>query len=195
MEMDLKSLANAQEIIRQHAQSQALKADLVESTPKCQRHVVMALSGGSSNPTPRPSSQSPGKQRMKYDTNTRGREKGRGGEAQRSGRSSQAASNSRVCWNCDEVTNDHFANTCPKPQKKIDDPYRSVTPYPRGRSGSKERGGATQGSETYRMLKGIYGNEPLKTAEGQPELEASLKTWFRVFGGGLVQSSTFFLLL
>ena len=92
---------------------------------------------GSSNPTPRPSSQFPGKQRKKYDTNTRGRDKARGGAAQSSGRSSQDPSNSRVFWNCDEVTNDHFANTCPKPQKKKDDPNRSVTPYPRRRSGSR----------------------------------------------------------
>ena len=133
MEMDPKSWARAQEIIRKHAQDIALKADLVEVTPKNQGHVVNAMSGGSRNPTPRPSSQCSGKQRKKYDTNTRGRDKARGGEA----RSSRDPSTSRVCWNCEEVTNDHFANTCPKPQKKKDDPNRSVTPYPRGRSGSR----------------------------------------------------------
>ena len=89
-----------------------------------------------------------------------GREQGRGGVARSSGRSSRDPSNSRVCWNRDEVTNYHFANTCPKPQKRRDDPNRSVPPYPRERSASKEQGGATQGSETYRMLKGFYGKNP-----------------------------------
>ena len=116
MDMEVKSWSSAQEIIRKYAQSQALKADLVERTHKNQGHIVMKLSEGSSSPAPRPSSQSPGKQRKKYDSGFRGREKTRGGEAQGSERSSRDPSNSRVCWNCDEVTNDHYANTCPKPQ-------------------------------------------------------------------------------
>ena len=149
MEIDPKSWARAQEIIRKHAQSQAFKADLVESTPKNQGHVVMALSGGSGNPTPRPLSQSPGKQRKKYYTNTRWRDRAKGvGEALSSGRSSREPRNSRICWNCDEITNNHYTNTCQKPQKNKEDPSRSVTPYPnRGRSSSRERGGASQGSE------------------------------------------------
>ena len=118
MEMDPRPFARAKEIIRKYAQSQALKADLVESTPKNQGHVVMALSGGSGSPTPRQSTQSPGKQRKKYASNSRRRDKARGWEAQSSGRSSRDPSSRRVCWNCDEVTNNHFANTCPKPQKK-----------------------------------------------------------------------------
>ena len=73
-----------------------------------------------------------------------------------------------VCWNCDEVTNDHYANTCPKPQKKKDDPNRSVTPYPRGRSSSRERGGASQGGETYRMLKGSFVKKPWLALDRQP---------------------------
>ena len=63
IEMDPKSWSRAQKIIRKYAQSQALKSDLVDSTPKNQGHVVMALSGLSGSPTPRPSSQSPEKQR------------------------------------------------------------------------------------------------------------------------------------
>ena len=122
-----------------------MKADLVESRPKNQGLIVSAMSGGSKNATPRPSSQSPGKQRKKYDTNTRGRERAKGGESQSSGRNSRSASNSRARWNCDEVTNNHYANTCPKPQKRKDDHNKSVTPYPnRGRSISKEQGGASQ---------------------------------------------------
>ena len=34
MDMDVKSWATAQEIIKKYAQSQALKADLVESAPR-----------------------------------------------------------------------------------------------------------------------------------------------------------------
>ena len=98
----------------------------------------------------------------------------RGGEAQSSGRSSWDPFNSRVSWNCDKVTNNYLANKCPKPQKKKYDPNRSVTPYPnRCRSGSRERGGVSEGSETYRMLKGFYGKEPLVTMKGESELEAS----------------------
>ena len=89
MDMEVKSWSSAQEIIRKFAQRQALKANLVESTPKNQGHIVMKLSEGSSSPAPRPSSQSPGKQRKKYNSGSRGREKTRGGEAQGSGWSSR----------------------------------------------------------------------------------------------------------
>ena len=113
------------------------------------------------------------KTKKKHDTNTRGRDRARGGESQSSGRSSREPSNSRICWNCDEVTNDHYTNTCQKPQKNKEDPSRSVTPYPnRGRSSSRERGGASQGSKTYRMLKGFYGKEPLVRMEGEELLDA-----------------------
>ena len=135
----------------------------------------MKLSEGSSSPAPRPSGQSPGKQRKKYDSGSRGREKTRGGEGQGNGRSSWDPSNSRVCWNCDEVTNNHYANTCPKPQKKKDDPNRLVTLYPRGRclSSSRERGGASQGSETYRMMKGSFGRKPWLAQNKQPGPEGT----------------------
>ena len=43
-----------------------------------------------------------------------------------------------------------------------------MTPYPRGRSSSRERGGASQGDKTYRMLKGSFGKKPWMTLEGQP---------------------------
>ena len=106
MDLEVKKWATAQKLIKKYVQSQALKADLVESAPKNQGHIVMKLSGDSS-PAQGPS---------------------RGGEAQGGGRS---PSNSRLCWNCDEVvTGDHFANTFPKPKKK-EDPNRSVTPYSR----------------------------------------------------------------
>ena len=65
MEMEPKNWARAQEIITKQAQSMALKADLVEARPKNQGHVMNAMSGGGGHPTPRPLSQSPGKQRKK----------------------------------------------------------------------------------------------------------------------------------
>ena len=89
MDIAVKSWATAQEIIRQYVQSQALKADMVESTPKNQGNVVMKMSGFSS-PAPRPSIQLPGKQRKKYDSSShpRGRDRTRGGEVQGGGRRS-----------------------------------------------------------------------------------------------------------
>ena len=51
MEMEPKSWARAQEIIRKHAQSIALKADLVEARPKNQGHVMNAMLGGCGHST------------------------------------------------------------------------------------------------------------------------------------------------
>ena len=40
-----------------------------------------------------------------------------------------------------------------------------ITPYPgRNRSSSKERGGASQGGKTYRMLQGSFGSKPWSRA-------------------------------
>ena len=66
MDMEVKSWATAQEIIKKYAQSQALKAELGESTPKNQGHIVMKISGDS-GPSQRSTSRSPGGQRKKYD--------------------------------------------------------------------------------------------------------------------------------
>ena len=76
MDMEVKSWATAQEIIKNYAQSQALKAELVESTPKNQGHIVMKISGDS-GPSQWSTSRSPGGQRKKYDpgSQTRGRDK------------------------------------------------------------------------------------------------------------------------
>ena len=82
MEMEPKSWARAQEIIRRYAQNQALKADLVDARPKGQGNSMNSMSGGQRKQTPRHSSQSPGKQRKKYDKNPRGRDKTREGEAE-----------------------------------------------------------------------------------------------------------------
>ena len=125
----------------------------------------MKMSGDSS-PSQRSTSQSPGGQRKKYyhGSQTRGRDKTRthpthgGGETPGNGRS---PSNSRLCWNCDEVvTGDHYASTCTRP-KKTEDHTRPITPYPgRERSSSKDRGGPSQGGETYRMMQGSFGRKP-----------------------------------
>ena len=40
MDTEIKSWATAQEIIKKYAKSQALKADLVESAPKNQGHII-----------------------------------------------------------------------------------------------------------------------------------------------------------
>ena len=41
------------------------------------------------------------------------------------------------------MTGDHYSNNCPK--KKKNEPSRSITPYPRCRSPSKERGETIKG--------------------------------------------------
>ena len=53
MDMEVHSWATAQEIIKKYSQSQALRADLVESAPKSQGHIVNQMSGsGGSAPRP-----------------------------------------------------------------------------------------------------------------------------------------------
>ena len=100
IDMDIKSWASAQEIIKKYAENQALKTDLVKSAPKAQGQMLMKLSGGKQSPTRRPSSQSPGRERRKPDPGSQrqSRERARGGEGQKGGRS---PSNSRECcgWN------------------------------------------------------------------------------------------------
>ena len=62
------------------------------------------------------------------------------------------------------VTGDHYQANCPK-QKKKEEQTRSITPYPgRNRSSSREKGGASQGSETFRMLQGSFGTKPWSKA-------------------------------
>ena len=62
MEMEIHSWTGAQEIIKKHSQSMALKADLIESAPRAQGQVMNQMSGssGSGASNPRPSSRSPG---------------------------------------------------------------------------------------------------------------------------------------
>ena len=87
MVMEVPSWARAQKIIKKHSQSMAQKAVLVDSAPKTQGRVLNQMSGSSGT---RPTSLSPGGQRRKLDTDTRGRDKtkaqahhnNRGGKAQ-----------------------------------------------------------------------------------------------------------------
>ena len=133
MEMDVHRWAGAQDIIKKYCRSMALKANLVESAPRAQGQVLNQMSGsGGSNP--RPTSRSPGGQRRKFDTDSRGRDKtkaqvphsNKGGQSP--GRSKSGA---RECWKCREVvTGDHYQHNCPK-QKKKEEEFRSMTSYPR----------------------------------------------------------------
>ena len=70
MDMEPISWARTQEVIRRYAQYLALKADLGEARPKGHGHVINSMPVG-----PRSSSQSPGKQRKKYDKDIRERDK------------------------------------------------------------------------------------------------------------------------
>ena len=57
---------------------------------------------------------------------------------------------------------DHWALHCSKQKKEgAKEERRSITPYPRSRNSSGEKGGATQGSDTYRMIKGSWGKRPM----------------------------------
>lgn len=50
MDLEVKAWASAQEIINKYAESQAFKANLVESAPKAQGQMLMKLSGGEQSP-------------------------------------------------------------------------------------------------------------------------------------------------
>ena len=93
----------------------ALKADLVEHRPKGQGHVVNNISGVHRSP-----SQCPGKQRKKYDKDNRGREERKkqekGRDSSQSQKGSRNSSNTRLCFNCKEIS-DHRASNCPKAPK------------------------------------------------------------------------------
>ena len=147
MEMDVHSWATAQNIIKNYSQSMALKADLVESAPRSQGHVVNRMLG-SSGSAPRPASRSPGGQRRKFDTDNRGRDKTKApAPPTNKGVQSpgQRKSGSRQCWECHKVVSgDHYQHNCLK-QKKKEEETRSITPYTgRSRTSSRERSSASQ---------------------------------------------------
>ena len=128
MDLEVKSWASAQDIIKKYAERQALKADLVESAAKAQGQMLMKLEGGGGqSPTRRPSSQSLGRDKKKPDPGSQrqSRERDRGGEKQKGGRS---ASNSRECWGCQEIVTGDYSSNCPKAKKE--ESGRPMTPYP-----------------------------------------------------------------
>ena len=47
----------------------------------------------------------------------------------------------------------------------------SITPYPRSGESSRDGGGASQGGDTYRMLKASWGEEPMVEKEKEAEKE------------------------
>ena len=114
----------------------------------------------------RPTSRSPGGQRRKLDTDSRGRDKTKA-QAPHNNRGAQSPGSSksgaRECWECNEVvTGDHYQHNCPKKKKKEDE-SRPMTPYPRrDGSNSKDKSSATQGNETFRRFHGYLGTEPWK---------------------------------
>ena len=72
IDMEIKSWAGAQEIIKRHTLSMALKADLVETAPKQQNQIMNQMSGSGVSKQ-REASKSPG--RPKDRGSSRGREK------------------------------------------------------------------------------------------------------------------------
>ena len=136
----------------------------MDSAPKtAQGQMLNQMSG---NGGARPTSRSPGGQRKKFDTNTRGRDKTKIQPAPHSNKGGQgpgrSKSGARECWECNEVvTGDHYQTNCPKRKKKADK-TRPMTPYPRrDRSSSKDRTNATQGNETFRRFHAYIGTGPL----------------------------------
>ena len=156
MDMENPGWEQALQVIRKHVISEAVKAEIGDGKPKGDRHVVNNMSGET-----QAASQSPGSSKKKYDKEHRGREKSRqSGESSNNRRQSRSKSGTRVCYNCDEMT-DHWASSCPRPKKvgAADEKQRNHTPYPRPRSHtpSAERGEASQGSNTFRMIRGSWG--------------------------------------
>ena len=166
VDMETPNWVGAQEIIKKHSQSMALKADLVDSAPKSNSQVLNQLSGGGVS-NPRPPSKSPegqrdrGASRGRKETKTphKGKEGGR------------SKSGARECWGCNEVVaGDHYAYNCPK-VKKNDEGNRPITPYPRkDRSSSGDKNNASQGNETFRRFIGSFGEGPRRVLIEDPAL-------------------------
>ena len=111
----------------------------------------------------RAASQSPNSSKRKYDTENREKSRQRR-DSSNNRKPSRSKSGSRVCYNGDEVA-DHWASNCPKPKKvgAADERQRNHTPYPRprGNTPSAERREASQGSNTFRMIRGTWRKGPL----------------------------------
>ena len=147
-EAEIWGWEDAKALIRKHTAATFLKVHFEQKTGGS-GHVVNSISG-SGNKSP---SQSPG-QRRRHNNEQRGRNRtpqgrgqGRGDRRDSSqGRRSRDSNNIRVCFNCNKISN-HFANTCPESKREDGQTEGRITPYPRSREASRDRGGATQESE------------------------------------------------
>ena len=142
--MEVHSWSGAQEIIKKHTQSMALKADLVESAPRTQGQIMNQMSGSGVS-RPRQASKSPGRPRDRGAS--RGREKTKIQNSDNETKSpSRSQSGAHECWTCHEVVQgDHFGYNCPKSKKEGEEKI-SITLYPRrDRSASRDKTEASQG--------------------------------------------------
>ena len=158
VDMEVHSWAGAQEIIKKHTQSMALKADLFESAPRPQGQIMNQMSGNGVS-KPRPTSKSPGGPRDRGAS--RGREKTKTPNENKDTKSpSRSQSGAHECWTCHEVVQgDHFGYNCPKGDKKEGEKRRAIPPYPRrDRSASRDKKNASQGNETFRRFRGCFGD-------------------------------------
>ena len=128
----------------------ALKTDLVEHRPRGQGHVVNNMSGA-----PRSPSHSPGTKRKTYN----GKKEGKTVLPRTKERKEADQQQAGV------TATQHFVLTAMKShpnnqpvgqnhKKEGEHKYGSNTPYPRCKDNSRERGGASQRGETYRMPRG-----------------------------------------
>ena len=112
MDMENQGWEHTLKVIRKHVIAEAVKAEIGDGKPKGDRHVVNNMSGET-----RAACQSPNSSKKKYDKEHRGKEKSRqSGDSSNNRWQSRSKSGTRVCYNCDEMT-DHWASSCAKPKK------------------------------------------------------------------------------
>ena len=156
MEMVNPNWEKALEIIQKHEIAESVKSEIGDG--KNSKHAYNAVSGGDT----RAASQSP---KRKHEREARGRDKNKPGGDGGARQKSRSKSGTRLCYNCDKYC-DHYSSSCPEPRKQgASDQRRHTTPHPRGASG--ERVEATQGSGTFRMIRGSWGISPKELREKQ----------------------------
>ena len=101
VDMEIHSWSGAQEIIKKHTQSMALKSDLLESAPKSPQGQILNHMSGSGVSKPRQASKSPG--RPKDRGNTRGREKTKSQNKESNKSQERSQSGAHECWTCHEI--------------------------------------------------------------------------------------------
>ena len=148
-EMETGGWEEAKALIRKHSAATSLKADLEQNTGSSGHVVNSILGAGNKFP-----GQSPGP-RTKHDNGQRGRNKTPQGRRDRrdSSQGRRDSSNTRLCYNCNEISN-NFANNCPEPERENGLTGGRTTPYPRT---IKLR--ATWGKESLKDTEKEKGNE------------------------------------